>query len=895
MATAAIAQDAAIDEVVVTGSRIVRDGYQAPTPTTVVGAELLQQRAPSTVIDALATLPVFRGISNTSSGAQTASGTLGASFVNARGLGATRTLVMLNGQRIVPTAPNGAVDVSVLPSALIKRIDVVTGGASAAYGSDAVAGVVDFVLDTDYRGLRGELQGGISSRGDGEQFKASLTAGTRIGDRLSLVASGEYYDNHGVLNMSRPWSRHPQWNVITNTAATPTNGLSQRLVVPYSYFGTANYGGLINSGPLRGLQFLPNGQTSQFSFCPLAAVGGSMCAGERADTTFIEALALMATPQERANGFARATYDVNDSLRIYGDVLYGRSKTNVLTTPPNTVAQGNYTIQIDNAFLPASVRSAMVAAGVSNFTLGRVSEDVAIPTVARDNETLRFSTGFEAKLSGGWLLSGYAEHGKTESQYKASNLALRANVLSALDSVIDPATGRPVCRSTLTSPGNGCVPVNFFGVGSPSPEAVRYLVGDSVADLDYRQDAASLQVSGDPVTLWAGPVSLTAGLEWRKQKVGQVADARSQAGLFVTGNPKALNGQVTVKEAFGEVVVPILKDTLVRSLDVNAAGRVTDYSTSGRVTTWKLGATSALNDEVSLRTTLSRDIRAPNVIELFSSSLLTTGQFLDPVTGVNSSVTSSSTGNPNLQPEKANTFSAGVVYRPTWLPGLSGSVDFYRIEITGAIATLSNNDLVLRCAQGQQDLCALITRDTTGAVRTITSPTLNLAETVTQGIDIDASYTTDISNLIAPWSGKLVFRVLGNYIEKLETFDGRTRTDRAGSLTNGQPIWSWNFMAAYDNGPFGMSANLNRIGAGRYDNTYSAPTQINLNHVKPEYYLDIGAHYKMSVGGHQVQYFANVDNVFDSAPSLAFAFSQASGPNYPRIGRYYKAGLRFEF
>jgi iron complex outermembrane receptor protein len=887
------ASAAALEEVVVTGSRVVRDGYQAPTPTTTVGAELLQQRAPATLIDALNTLPVFRGNATSGSASQVASGTLGASFVNARGLGTNRTLVLLNGQRIVPTTSTGLVDISILPSAIVKRVDVVTGGASAAYGSDAVAGVVDFVLDTDLTGLKGEVSGGISSRSDGEQFKATLSGGMKIGDRLHIMASGEYYDSHGVLNAgARPWTAHPMADVVTNTRATATNGQPKRYLVPYGYASTATFGGLINSGPLRGTEFLPGGATQQFEFCDLPTGGASNCGRVRNELTTIPLYALNATPQERTNFYSRATYNASDNLTLYADVLYGTNKSNITGAGPYSNAQGDLIIRNDNAYLPASVRTAMAAAGVTTFTLGRASNDVGIPLIQRDNKVLRFTGGFEATLGESWRLSGYAETGETKSGYLAQGLAKQSNYVLATDAVVAPG-GQIVCRSTLTDPTNGCVPMNVFGVGSPSTASRAYVNGDSTSDLTFKQDSAHVEIGGEPLTLWAGPVSLVAGLDWRHQSADQTADPDSQAGRFVTGNPKALSGKVTVKEIFGEIVVPLLKDTVVQSLDLNAAGRVTDYSTSGRVETWKVGVTSAINDQITLRGTLSRDIRAPNIIELFATSLGSTGSFLNPVTGVVSSNTTSSTGNPDLQPEKADTTAGGVVYRPSWFPGLSGSIDFYRIKIADAISTLSATDIVLRCSQGNAALCALITRNPAGVVTAVSSPQLNLNQSLAQGVDLDFSYRTEISNFIEPWSGVISLRALGNYIEKQETYDGVRRVDRAGSLSNGQPIWNWNFSAAYVNGPLILSTNVVRIGGGRYNNDYIEGIDIDYNRVKPEYYTDIAAQYKMTVRGINLTYFVNIDNLFDAAPSSEFSFSGNGA--YPRVGRFYKTGVRFSF
>lgn len=884
-------------DIVVTGTRVMRDGYDAPTPTTVLGSALIEAKAPATIIDALVTLPAFKNSSTAQTAGVGQAGSAGQSFANLRGLGANRTLVLLDGQRFVPSTSIGTVDIGVIPSALIQRIDVVTGGASAAYGSDAVAGVVNFILDNRFVGLKGGIESGITSYGDNRLFRATLTGGIRIGERGHFVISGEYVHATGVAPNARPDTNYPAATLINNPAWTATNGQVRRLILPYVYTRTAGLGGVVVGGPLAGLEFGPNGTTFQQPVGTYVGTSNHVLPGRYDGEAWPSSLAYSALPQKKATGYARLSWDVTDGLTAYATgVLATNTPGPFYSSPANTLITGNFTIQRTNAYLPATVRTQMTNLGLQTISVGRYSEDFGGSVVSRTNDTHRVVLGLQGDIGGGWKIDIYGQYGKNRNIFTIEKNVIRANMPLAVDAVDQGliqngvANGNIVCRSTLTNPGNGCIPLNIFGPYTNRPNtvslpALSYVFGTSRAQLDLTQKVAAASISGEPFSTWAGPVSLAVGAEYREESAKQTVDALSQAGAFALGNPRALSGKFNVKEAFVETVVPLAENVpFLRKLDLNGAIRFTDYSTSGSVTTWKVGANWEPTEGIRFRATRSRDIRAPNILELFSSRVQSTAAVLDPVTNTSPTIQTFSLGNAGLRPEKTDTTAVGVVVRPPFIPGLEFSVDYYDIKVLDAISTLALQDIVNRCQSGNQTLCGLITR-VGGAITTIDNPYLNLQSLKTDGLDIELSYRLPIG------AGNATARFLANRVFSYAISDGVTSIDRAGDMVNAQPKWTGNATLGYQIGKFNAFTDINYIGKGKYDVTFVLPTDINDDHIPARTVVNFQFSYDVGKDGHRREFFANVSNAFNVRPPAIFVYS--GGPNYERIGRAFRVGLRF--
>ena len=449
-------------------------------------------------------------------------------------------------------------------------------------------------------------------------------------------------------------------------------------------------------------------------------------------------------------------------------------------------------------------------------------------------------------------------------------------------------SGAIVCRSTLINPGNGCVPLNPFTRGDRSPASLAYFLGTAQSQLLFKEYAAAVNVTGEPFHLPAGPVSVAVGAEYRKNSARQSADPLSRTNAFVGANQGQLSGQLDIKEVFGEVVVPVLKNApLIRNLDVSGAARHTDYSISGGVTTWKAGVNYSPFADLRLRLTRSRDIRAPNILEIFDTAVQSTVQVVDPRTNTPVAFQGFTLGNANLRPEIGNTLTFGGVYSPSWLPGFTASVDAYRINIKGAIGTLTNQQLVDRCEAGNQLLCAQITRNTAGQLTEIRNQRLNLQQQEVNGIDFDTSYRFDLEKVRLP--GSFTIRGLASYVSTFRTSDGVTSIDQAGSILNGQPHWSSDITANYQNGGFALNANWVYLGGGSYDNQYIEGVDINDNHVGSTSYFNFQIGYTQELKRRAITYYMNINNAFDQGPPLEFA---VNGNNYDRVGRRFVVGVR---
>ncbi|MFD1035264.1 TonB-dependent receptor domain-containing protein [Sphingomonas hankookensis] len=893
-------------DIVVTGSRVSRPGYTAPTPVTSLSNSELTKSSPSTIADALRTLPALTNTSGTQRNSGSAGG--GQSFLNLRGLGATRTLTLVDGRRFVSTNITGSVDANLIPSALVERVDIVTGGASAAYGSDAVAGVVNFVIDTRFKGLKGSAQYGISSEGDNREFVATLTGGTRFADdRGRIVVSGEYFRNDGIDGDARRWARSG-YQVITRpgaagTAADPTQILAANVRLVSSYGGlilNGNGGTAAANASFRGITFNPDGSPRAFDFGTLTSTG-TQVGGDGIDNGIIQQIN---RPLERKAVFGHATFDVTPEWNVFVQASYGDVRSDYINGPNvhnSSAAQTAFiTIQRDNAFLPQAVRDQMLARGVTSLTMTRWDLEDGKTHTDNRNRTTRVVGGFAGKV-GSWSLDGYYQWGQNLNTNIVKTTNRIGNFTRAVDAV-RTASGAVVCRSTLSDPTNGCVPFNPFGVGAPSQAALAYVNGDSPAYIRTTQQAAALNLSGEPFATWAGPVSLAVGAEYRRETARVRSDALSVQNGYKIGNQQPWSGDYDIREFYAETVVPLARDmTLLNLLEVNGAVRRTDYSTSGAVTTWKGGVTYKPVDDLRLRLTRSRDIRAPNLNELFSRGRQNVSSVRDPFRGniLVSNVSSLTTGNAALQPEIAETLTYGGVFSPSFVPGLQLSVDYYKLRIDGAIATVTDQIALDQCFAGAADFCALSTRDASGNLTAFRSSPINYSRLETSGIDIEASYRVPMADWIDWWRGQLTLRAVANRVNHFTTSaPGLVTRDVAGSIVDSQPKWRGQAQIGYTQDTFDLTLIGRYIGGGTYD-VSRTPAQLGFRDVAPQAFLDGQLAVNIPAMGKGGQLYFNVRNILNTEPRIApLAGNLAIVTNpflYDTVGRMFRIGIRAEY
>lgn len=874
--------------VITASSRIEREGFVAPTPLTTIGAADFEERAATHVRDVLYDLPQ---IVNDAPGS-TRSANPGGQNVNLRGLGNLRTLVLSDGRRIVASEINGAVDLNVIPSSLVQRIEVVTGGASAAWGSDAVSGVVNLVLKDSLEGVEGSIQYNVTQLGDNDQMSAELALGHNFLDgRLRVMIAGEVSDLEGILQRdSRDWGE-PNYAYILNPTYTATNGQYRLIPSDNATYSRMTAGGVINNTILRGTDFGPGGAPTAFLYGNNVATlfqNGGSGAYMGDDQNLI-------SPMQRNSVFGRALFDLNDRVTLTAEAsrAFSHTKYDILYPWDNNTL----TIRRDNAFLPASIRSVMTANNIPSFTMGRINYELGPDTTEGTNVTTRFVLAAEGNLNDTWNWSSYYQHGENtykndiESRYE-DNWAL------AVDSVINPATGTAVCRSTLTNPTNGCIPANVFGPGSISASAADYVTGVGRFRSSYVQDVVAADLRGELGSTWAGPISLATGLEYREESLDGTSDADSQARRFRLGNAQPISGSESVSEGFFETVIPLAKDLpFAQMSDINAAVRYTQYELAGEATTWKVGLSHKLNDDLRFRITRSRDLRAPRLNELFQPSASGSGSVIDPFTNTQPRAILITTGNLELVPEEADTLTYGVVYEPSFVPGLQLSVDAYDISIIDAIGPLGTQQIIDRCFAGTTSLCSLITR-VNGVITEVKRPQLNLSELKARGIDFEAAYTTDLSYWNESLGGRLSLRLLASKWDELSTNDGATKVDTAGEIGR---TWRTSGNVSYQNGPLTLATNFRYIGSGTLDNTWNVTAlDVENNYQGARTYWGASMQYRlMDTDDGELTLFGRIDNLLDSDPPILYdTGQQPSATNaslYDVEGRNFAVGLRFKF
>lgn len=867
-----------ISAVRVSASRLDRPDFVAPTPTLPITAVELRLDSRTNIGAALNDLPQFRA---TSSPQTTGSNTgAGNAPVDLRGLGISRTLVLLNGRRL--SSDN---DLNTIPSVLVKNVDVVTGGASAAWGSGAVGGVVNIALDHDFVGTRLGAQAGQSTYSDGKERRFEGAWGADFADgRGHVLVGGEFLDNDGIIPRSaRP--RAGRWSTL-NIDGQPT-------LMPDVGFSDAAIGGLImgardadgNALPdfsLAGKAFNPDGSMRDFDYGTV--VGALMSGGEGPSNDDYSPLS---APQKRYSALASVRFDVNDDVRVSADVRHSRMYNDYIWFGDHN--RGNLSIGLDNAFMPADVRDAMIDAGASALTIGRFNNDINYPHIDFERRTSQATLAVEGYAGDHWRWDAYYSHGRAEQNFDTPGFVLSEQWGNAIDSVIDPVTGQPVCRVTLANPDVHCVPINVFGEGAPSQAAADYVTGTPSQRSTVKLDTFGASLRGEPFAMPAGPVSVAVGVEARRESIDQRVGELDAAKAFRSFSFNPMRGSFNVKELFGEVLLPLVADRPgFNDLSLNAAARVSDYSTTGSIWSWKLGATNEFLPGFRGRIARSRDIRSANLTELYTTSTTGWSYVLDPVTARTVYALSNGGGNPGLVPETADTLTAGLTWSPRAVPGLDLSVDYFDIQIKDVITTIGLQDILNRCAAGNDAMCARVERDPAGEIVRIVSTYTNLSRYDTDGVDVEIAYRRPVT--LFGVEGNLRTRTLATWVHSLTTDDGINRMEYVGSqgyaFGLGVPKWRAVSSVAFDADRFSANVRARYLSAGQYDRNVDI-----INGAIGSYvYYDLGASTRLGQGGN-MELFAAINNATNKQAPIGSTYS----PYYDVMGRYYTAGLRLNF
>jgi iron complex outermembrane recepter protein len=946
------------EQVVITGTRITRTGFDTPSPVTTMGEEELRALSVTNIGAAVSQLPAFRASTNPATNGF-GSFNVGAQIVNLRALGVTRNLILVDGRRFAPTTREGSADLNLIPSMLIERTDIVTGGASAAYGSDAVAGVVNVILDKNLTGLRAQVDYGVSDENDGDDYHASLAGGADfLGGRGHFVIGGEYEKQDGIGNcFVRDWCRPGA--IVSNAGFNPPNGPPNGLPNFVRSDSNGGYwmttGGVVagnNALAIRnmfgtgGIQFDSNGNPVPYT--PGQVVGGTTQIGGDIVPAYLDTN--LTVPVKRYTAYGHADLDLTDSVKGFFEASYGYVTGSVLQS---AFFDTQIAIRCDNAFIPAAVRAAITpcvpgAPPATAFTMGRLGDDLARGFSTSTADVYRATTGLNGKFGEStWTWDAYYQYGRTDRLQTVDGNRIQgnpdptlanspgnpANFARAVDAIVDnetvitPDTGSIVCRSQL-SPDPAlraavadCRPLNLFGTGRFDPAARDYVYGTLVEDIDINQHVVAANVQGNIAEMPAGPVVLAGGLEFRRDKINVLHDPLSNLFAYFQNFGADYNGTSKVTEGYLEAQLPLLKDLPgARRLDLNVAGRHARYDIDGfgsflrtqtstdiDADTWKASLSWEPLEWLRLRATRSRDIRAPNFADLYLASASSFAPVLNRFTGTNQVPTTVSGGSPNLDAERADTTTVGVIFQPTWgwSEGLQFSVDYYDISVKDYIAAPGSQVIVDRCFAGNAAACGQITFGANQAITRIQNVSLNLDELKTRGQDFEISYRKPIA------AGNLSLRFLATHVEEATTNTFGLAIDRAGQtgglLSGGVPDWLLTSYATYTQGPVSLTLQGRFIDSGVVDATRIdpgdpgyAPTVLNStndNHVASAFYANLFGSVDLPMFSDQtVQIFAVINNLFDKEPPFAPEGQYPTNPAYfDQIGRTYRLGARLSF
>lgn len=950
--------------IIVTGSRIARPEADSPNPVTSIGAENIQQSGLTNLTDLLIQNPALIGSSTTAdAGGSTALfGGVGINLLNLRNLGTERTLVLVNGRRhISGITGTASVDINTIPNALIERIDVLTGGVSAVYGADGVSGVVNFVLKRNFEGIDVRAQTGISSRGDTGNYYGALTVGKNFADdRGNIALSYEYNRDNRVPGSARDTGRAAEnCGLIRDPNDFPDDpNVFDRIVTCDLRYADSSTNGAVDVDIDFSPDFQGNGLPYDLGiFLPQS--GGLVQGGSSTPTAGYQGDLQPST--EKHNFNLLASYEFSDAFRFFAEGKYVNTKNFSFAQPSFDFFT---TIQADNPFIPTAIRNAIVPDAYSEGLTGVPGIFPDGIFVSRDNfdlgtrgeyakrQTFRGVLGFDGRISDNATYEVSYVYGQTKTRFLSTNYRLEDRYFAALDAVVGPG-GQIVCRSNLDpnapandpnaaiigaqtnpvtftpGPNSGCAPLNILGEGLASQAALDWINVDLLNRVKVQQHVLSGSVSGDfgqLFTLPGGPVGFAIGAEYRKEKSDFVPDPfLIQDALADLAAQFPEQGSFDVKEAFGELNVPLLREMpFAHLLQFGAAIRFSDYSTVGKTTTWKVDGTYAPVRDLTFRATYSEAVRAPNLTELFAPqngafsfiddpcdpvnipegttfrqancTALLTALGIDPATfsptsdpQATASLPGRTVGTPFLDEETAKTWTAGVVVKPSFVPGLVATFDWYDIKIRNAITTATAQDVTDACVDQptlDNDFCDLVFRDpATGFVNDYLLRPLNVSEFATAGADFTLNYTFAPSSL-----GNFNFRLTGGYLDKLtfiSTPGAEVDNDRTEAFA---PKWIVTTDLTWVKDNFSLNYGVNFFSKTRRYTTEQIEANPDL--VDPKYIYfrakiehDIRA--SITTEDKRFTFYGGVNNIFDRTPDLASL-------NYPSSfrGRYYFAGVR---
>ena len=819
----------ALEEVVVTGSRIRRNPLSEASPIQSVGLEQLDQTGLTNIGQALQQLPITGSAVNSrfnvpgnSGFPQDGSGIgAGATQLALRNVNAKRTLILVDGRRWVAGASASGVpstvDLNTIPSNMVERIEILQGGASAVYGSDAISGVVNIITNSKFEGLKFDAQfGEYVSEGDGQDRDVSALWGGG-NDRTHVVVSGSYAEEGAVFTADRAVSAFP----VANTTSCNVPGTRCSSFTPQGRFilgPNFDFQDMALNDGVGGVPAFVAGDPNGGDFHEFTADDRFNYNGEEFN--------YLRTPNERFNLYTHVSHEINESLDLFFKASYTKRESDTRGAPePLCLGNGcgtditnNFTVSRLNPFNPFGVDLSVANGNLEFF--GRRPLESGPRMFSQEAETLFLSTGLEGHFAAAdrifyWDATiGYGDNEGTQDKQNSHN-ALNLQIAMG-----DPA----VCAATP-----GCVPFNFFGgqgvdgQGSFTQEMLDFVTYTQRDSSEQKLLDLAFNISGEVLTLPAGEVGFAAGLEYRDQEGRFIADPIAERAETAGIPAGSTSGEFDVTEIYGELSIPLVTDaSFANSIEASLALRSSDYSTSGSESTYKVGLLWQVNDAFSLRSSLSTGFRAPGIGELFGGAAREDFTFTDPcadflgqlgssnggrdsaqpqniidtcrsfgvaegLAQTNPQLNALSGGNVDLKAETSESFTAGLVFNPevSWADNLTVTADYYNLDIDNAVQGRSPGDLITACVNtGDPGFCNAVQRTSAGRISLVENQLQNIGAIESSGYDVGVTFTSNETN-IGVFNSRINATVLDEYIERTPNPDGsETVTERTGTHTN---------------------------------------------------------------------------------------------------------------
>lgn len=907
------------ERILVTGSRIARAGADTTAPVTVVTAEELSISGSMNLNEMLATLPQFQGI-NASTDAYNPENA-GLNTVNLRDLGAVRTLVLINGHRPTQTANSSdlfVTDVSNIPASLVDRVEILTGGASAVYGSDAVAGVVNIILKKEFEGIEVDLYGSTTEKGDGEQSGATITGGFNFDDSKGNIAVSLDYLKENELRYADRSGSYGQTNFVANKLDPKGNiaGIPDQITL--GNIGWADY----NVLAARPTILMDNYDYFQFG----RDTNGELTHGFLAVTDAelydyykqstdvnpymyssvgpIQAV----VPKEKYSVYLNGNYEFDSGLLLSGDVQYSKIKSKQ-NLDPEFVFSWNGWVDINDA--PFDVPQAVVDTvnndnnGSSWFAVPYTFNDLGNRETHVDREYISASLTLEGDIFEDWYWDAYIASGKTSKEATSLN-RVNTERFYGFETFGD-------CEADNTCPEfNPFMPL--------SNELMDYVRIAPFTDTTTTfQHTLAANINGPVMMLPAGDLMLGAGIEYRQEGLEVDPSSVSLSGINRGSTKAPQDVDRDIAEAYFEVIVPVVADMLFAdSIDVEAAYRVANYTYAGTNDSWKLGINWAINDDIRVRSVYAKAVRAPQLTELFSPEETGFFRMSDPcdadelpfadnpelrmancaALGVPADFESelritggsygSTKGNESLEPEVAHTLTAGLVLSPSQVENLIISLDYFNIEIEDVIGRFGAEEFAERCVDADSvdnPFCGQVTRAADGNISYVNDTYVNSAKMVREGVDFQVNYDLELSG-----NSDIDFALYGTYLTKSTWQDTADTQEYDYVGVTGVPEWKTSFNTNYRVDNFNASWQINYVSSTLVSRTATAE-----KYDRPELPSSILHNARLAYEfTHAVRVYVGVTNVFDQ-DWLGVAGASSGGTTYPIRGRGYNAGINLQF